>query len=293
MTTSESAQRCAICLQTVAPAQIEEVRCNVRKFRDRSFLVWRCAACLSLHCEKVEDLAEYYNGYPIRNEKLDYFLRAWYRVILRRLVRAGLKEDHRILDYGCNQGLFIRFLAENGYRNCSGYDPYVDPFRSTGVLNATYDCVVSLDVIEHDEDPRIFLERLVAMMRPNGLLCIETPNAEGIMLSDSEEYLHALHVPYHIHILSEQALSELGRERGLRQVAIYNRWYMDSWEPGTARRLFEAVLKFSGNDLDAGYEPPRVTLFVKHPALFFHLFFGYFGAPRKNDHMMMLFSAAS
>ena len=292
-TQDQTPQQCPICLHTAVPAEVKAVRCNVRRFRDRSFLVWRCTHCRSLHCEKVANLADYYDNYPIRNQDLDYFLRTWYRVILRRLVKAGLKKRDRILDYGCNKGLFIRFLEENGYRNCFGYDPYVDRFKSKDVLEARYDLVVSLDVIEHDEDPRDFLRRLAKMLNPRGRLCLETPNAEGIVLADPEEYLHALHMPYHVHILSQQALAELCSQQALDQVAVYNRWYMDFWPPGTARRLFETLLKFGGNDLDAGYEPPRIDLFFRHPILFFYLFFGYFMPAEKNDHMMMIFTSRS
>ncbi|WP_301101894.1 methyltransferase domain-containing protein [Propionivibrio sp.] len=169
----------------------------------------------------------------------------------------------------------------------------MDRFKSTGVLEVKYDFVVSLDVIEHDENPEEFLARLISLLNPRGRLCIETPNAEGIVLADAEEYLHALHMPYHVHILSQQALANLSRKHRLEQVGVYNRWYMDSWLPGTARRLFEPLMKYGGNDLDAGYEPPRAGLFLRHPSLFFHLFFGYFMSAQKRDHMMMIFALRS
>jgi SAM-dependent methyltransferase len=286
-------QQCAICLRTDVVEEVKRVRCNVRQFRDRTFLVWRCAGCRSLHCEEVGDLAVYYETYPIRNQELDYFLRAWYRVILRRLVKAGLEKQDRILDYGCSKGLFIEYLKEHGYSNCFGFDPYIDQFKSQDVLRTRYDWVICLDVIEHDQNPREFLSRLVSLLNPRGLLCLETPNAEGIVLADTEEYLHALHVPYHIHIFSQQALLDLSLQQGLEQVRVYNRWYMDSWPPGTARRLFEPLMKFGGNDLDLGYEPPRGWLFLRHPSLFFYLFFGYFVPSQKQDHMMMIFASRS
>lgn len=282
---------CPICDQNAMPAESQRIRCNVRRYRERTFLLWRCAGCRSLHCEEIDDLAAYYADYPIRNQTLDYFTRSWYRVVLGRLVRAGISKDDLILDYGCNQGLFIDFLAENGFRRCVGYDPYVERFRSEATLEQYYDWVVSLDVIEHDEDPRAFLARLAGLLRPGGRLCIETPNADGIDLADSEEFVHAIHVPYHRHILSEHALVQLANEQRLQPVATYLRWYMDSWPPGTARRLFESLMKYAGNDLDVGYERPRIGLFLRHPSLFVHLFFGYFARPTKKDHMMMILRA--
>lgn len=292
-TEKSTPRQCVVCLHSDAPAEVQPVRCNVRRFRDKTFLVWRCVSCRSLHCEQVSNLVEYYDKYPIRNQQLDYFTRAWYRVVLKRLVSAGLKKQDRVLDYGCSNGLFLQFLKESGYSNCYGYDPYVERFNSTDVLETTYDLVISLDVIEHDESPRDFLTRLLRMLSPDGRLCLETPNAEGITLADPEEYLHALHVPYHTHILSQQALDTLCSQHGMDTVAFYNRWYMDSWPPGTARRLFETLMKFAGNDLDVGYEPPRIGLFFKHPTLLLYLFFGYFLPQEKNDHMMIILARKS
>jgi SAM-dependent methyltransferase len=283
-------QHCAICQKTLLPAQWQRVRCNVRRFRQQTFSVWRCSGCRSLHCQPVENLGSYYEGYPIRQQSLDYFSRAWYRIVLQRLRDAGLRPEHRLLDFGCNRGLFLRYLLEQGQRHCVGYDPYVDEYKSADVLERKYDFVVSLDVIEHDPSPREFLSRLASLLEPAGRLCVETPNADGIDLDDSEEYLHALHVPYHVHILSRQGLINMAAELRLSPVATYRRWYMDSWQPGTARRLFESLLKYGDNDIDSGYEPPRIGLFFKHPSLFVHLLLGYFMHEGKDDHMMMIFA---
>jgi 2-polyprenyl-3-methyl-5-hydroxy-6-metoxy-1,4-benzoquinol methylase len=285
-------QCCAVCRHNAVPAEIQKIRSNVRRFRDQSFFAWRCANCRSLHSEKIENLADYYKYYPIRGEHLDYFWRVWYGVVLSRLVKAGLKPEHRILDYGCNTGVFLEFLKEKGYHNCFGYDPYVERFKSTEVLNARYDAVVSLDVIEHDENPAEFLARLSGVLKPGGILCIETPNAAGIDLRQTDIYLHALHMPYHTHILSEQGLSLLARGLNLETKVIYNRWYMDYWLPGTSRHLAEKLVFLGGNDIDVGYEPPRIDLFFKHPVLFVYLVFGYFLPPRKTDHMMMIFKTS-
>jgi 2-polyprenyl-3-methyl-5-hydroxy-6-metoxy-1,4-benzoquinol methylase len=282
---------CRICLHAGPAAESVQARCNVRRYRDKKFGVWRCMNCNSLHCETVNDLPAYYANYPIRNQKLDYFTRTWYRVILQRLVDAGLSKGHRILDYGCNQGLFIAFLIENGYVDSSGFDPFVPRFSSQDVLSGEFDWIVCLDVIEHDANPCELVSRMAKLLRTGGRLCIETPNADGILLHDTEVYIHAIHAPYHVHIFSEKALRDLCSKTGLMHLATYRRWYMDSWLPGTARRLFEPLLEYAGNDLDAGYEPPRLVPFFRHPSLFFYLFFGYFLPASKQDHMMMILGA--
>jgi SAM-dependent methyltransferase len=286
------AHPCPLCGHSGPAEEAQPIRCNVRQYRERYFDVWRCAACKSLHCQPVDNLHEYYANYPVRNQKLDYFSRAWYKNILRRLLKAGLTCEHHIIDYGCNQGLFLKYLQEKGFKNCVGYDPYVAEYSNTSVLESKYDWVISLDVIEHDPDSKDFMQRLVALLKPSGRLCIETPNAEGIDLARPEHYLHALHVPYHVHILSQRALIDLAAQHRLRPMAVYNRWYMDGWLPGTSRNLVEGLLFYGDNDIDTGYESPRMGLFFKRPLLIIYLLVGFFIPSRKNDHMMLFFEKA-
>ncbi|MBK8869971.1 MAG: class I SAM-dependent methyltransferase [Elusimicrobia bacterium] len=284
---------CAVCGETSETAESRTVRCNVRQYREQYFRVERCAHCQSLQTERVNDLAEYYTNYPIRNQKLDYFSRVWYGVILKRLVQAGLKKEHTIIDYGCNQGLFLDYLKEQGYAYLFGFDPYVERFNAPATLQRQYDWVISMDTIEHDEDPVGFFRRLNGLRKSSGRLCVTTPRAEGINLKDADGHLHMLHVPYHVNVLSEKALVRIGREGGLDLVSRRDTFYMDSWQPATSYAFIASLMAYGGNDVDLGYEPPRIDLFFKHPSLLVKLFLGYFIDPKKKDHMTMVFGGRS
>jgi SAM-dependent methyltransferase len=280
---------CIVCGLYTSAAETQLVRCNVRKFHAEFFLVWRCMHCRSIHGPSDLDLDPYYKNYPIRSEKLDYFLRVWYQNILCRLQKLGISKYQSLLDYGCNQGLWLTFLKSKGFNDVSGYDSYVEHYQSLGVLNRTYDWVFCADVIEHDKNPQEFLRHLKQCLNPNGKIVILTPNADGIDINRPEEFLHSLHQPYHCHLLSHGGLTMLAEKLGLYEVHFDDRWYMDSAWPGTSQKLVEMLLEKSGNDIDAGYEPPRIDLFFKHPQLIWYLFFGYFVKPKKKDHMMCVF----
>src|SRR5207249_4411724 len=71
---------CVVCGEVSAPSEVNSVRSNIRRHRDRKFSLWRCRRCRSLHSERVDNLAYYYEDYPMHNAKLDYFSRAWYRI---------------------------------------------------------------------------------------------------------------------------------------------------------------------------------------------------------------------
>jgi SAM-dependent methyltransferase len=282
---------CAVCGESGEPVESRMVRCNVRQYRHQHFLVERCRHCGSLQTERVKNLAEYYTNYPIRNQRLDYFSRVWYGVILKRLVAAGLKKEHTLLDYGCNQGLFLQYLKTRGYGRVSGFDSYVDRFQDVSVLQRQYDWVIAMDVIEHDEQPKQMTQRLMNLCSPSGRLCLTSPNADGIHLSDPKSHLMELHVPYHVHIPSSQGVMALFKEGGRELLAYYPHSYLDSWWPGTSRVLFESLIAYGGNDIDVAFEPPRIYLFFRHPSLVLKFFFGYFLYSKKKDHMMLIFGS--
>ena len=283
-----SKQTCELCGYFGEASEARPVRSNVRRFREQKFTVWRCAHCRSLHCEKVDNLASYYENYVLRRQELDYFVTQWYQVILRRLTRGGLQKSHQVLDYGCGSGLFLQFLRKQGYGSCVGYDPYVGQFKDPAVLSADYDFVVSFDVLEHVESPRTLIHQYRELLRPGGFLCLETPRADGIDLCEPEEYIHELHMPYHLHILSESVLRDLSAEEGFSVTALYDRWYMDSWLPCTSRRFLERFLEAHGNDVDAAWDPPRLGIILATPSLWFYALFGYLFPSSKKDHMMVI-----
>ena len=133
------------------------VRSNVRKFASEQFAIWRCPHCKSIHARDEVDLGHYYADYPFHKLKdisVDWMLSAMYDNLLARLKSAGLKQEHRILDFGCGSGLFIAYLRKKGYSNVFGYDEYSENFADKSVLADAYDCVTAQDVIEHVPEPQ-------------------------------------------------------------------------------------------------------------------------------------------
>lgn len=96
-----------------------------------------------------------------------------------------------VLDYGCGQGIFLKALAERGF-NASGCDMsrtvtgQIDP-RFFHPLSRPWEVpeslvlstVVLLDVLEHNPDPRNFLETLKAHGARR--LIVKVPLASGPM----------------------------------------------------------------------------------------------------------------
>jgi len=265
--------------------EIGRVPCNVRRFRDHLFTIWRCSGCGSLHCAEDADLAGYYADYPLKQQRLGFHERIGYRNRLHLLEGQGFRRSESMLDYGCGSGLFVNFLRDNGLPHVHAYDPYVPAHAHPETLRRTYDVVVSYDVIEHDDDPRGFLRSLCRLVRPGGLVAIGTPNADRVSLNRKGD--PSLHPPYHRHIFSERALFTLGQAEGLDPVHVYRRSYFDSAWPTVNSRFMWRYLEKSGGFLDAAVEPPRTGLVLRSPELLLLAFFGSW-LPR-GDNMLVTF----
>ena len=260
-----SCSKCDLCANPGTRSlatDVARVPCNVRRFQDHVFTLWRCTGCGSIHCEEDADLELYYADYPLKRQQMGFGERIGYQNRLNLIEREGFQKTDRILDYGCGAGLFVDFLRTQGVERATGYDPFVDAYRDRQQLQRPFDAVVSYDVIEHHDDPRSFLKDLVPLVRPGGQLVIGTPNADHVQINREGD--PSLHPPYHRHILSERVLVELGRELGLIVARVHLRSFYDSLYPTVNSRFLWSYLRKS-KLLDTAVEPPRTDLVAKSP----------------------------
>jgi 2-polyprenyl-3-methyl-5-hydroxy-6-metoxy-1,4-benzoquinol methylase len=252
------------------------VRCNVRAFRDESFEVWRCAQCRSIHARDEVDLDHYYRGYPVFAAELDWKLDVVYGNLLRRLQRAGLQRAHRVLDYGCGRGLLVRYLQKRGYAQTRGWDRYGEGYTDPSVLAARYDCIVAQDVIEHVANPHALLAQLDGMAEPGAIISIGTPDAAALDLRDPENFVHALHAPFHRHILSADALKAAGEQQGWELERYYDTMYNNTLFPTMNPRFVLHYVRARDDMFDLVAEPVKLTAKMLSPVTPFFALFGYF-----------------
>lgn len=277
-----SDQRCNLCAnpETLGPdTEIVTVRSNIRKFADERFVVWRCGSCGSLHARDQVDLPHYYAHYPFHKQKADWMLRIVYHTFSRRLRRAGLRPDHRILDYGCGSGLLVDYLKSKGYAHAAGYDSFSTRFADPTVLSQRYDCIIAQDLVEHVEDPRGTLRRFHELAKPGSIILIGTPNAAGIDLSRPERHLHTLHQPFHTHMFSINALLEACRDLGWSLDRLYMTNYTNTLIPFFNINFGLHYARCHDDTLDLFFEAPRVNRKLLSFRSLYLALFGYFNAP--------------
>ena len=265
---------CCICGNSCdTPAKVAKVHSNVRDFASETFNLWKCPSCGSIHSQDQVDLDYYYSKYPFFGQKLDWAVKSSYRGLLRRLKRAGLSEDAKILDFGCGSGLLVKYLRSQGY-NAAGYDKFNDQFNLPDLLFERFDCVIAQDVIEHAPKPQTVLDQLGALAKPGGLIFIGTPNAAGINLDKPEKFIHPLHQPYHRHIFSIDALKKCAANQNWDLVKYYSTPYTNM--PGLSLPFLHHYMRAGDGTLNVLFDRKISPTFWLNPLTYFLLITGYF-----------------
>jgi SAM-dependent methyltransferase len=179
----------------------------------------------------------------------DAILRAAAAVVTRR--RPGTVE--LLLDLGCGQGqlrphvagLCARYvgvdLSRHGGTWAEGEFVEADLSRPLPFPDGAADVVVSVETVEHLENPRALLREATRVLRPGGLLVVTTPNQESLLSLASllwhgefSAFREAPGLyPSHVSALLGVDLRRMAAECGLRDVELS---YTDHGRvPGTAR----------------------------------------------------------
>ena len=282
-TISNNRNKCVICdhkIDEKNESNFSKFNCNVRAFQKESFKVWRCPDCKTIHTLETVDIAPYYEKYPIAENKLTWEMRLCYGKLSRQLAKHGFSKAHSILDYGCANGLFLEYLRGKGFSKCYGYDPYAhgNGFGNKAILDsAPFDYILLQDVIEHVEDPRKLLSKLDGLLAPGGYILIGTPNAANIDLTkpNISDFYNPVHVPYHFHIYTPQALEYLGNCHNWQAVEFCDRAYHDTPWLGVNTRAWNQYQRLSDGTLDVIHEPIDLGKALASYKMMFYVLFGY------------------
>jgi 2-polyprenyl-3-methyl-5-hydroxy-6-metoxy-1,4-benzoquinol methylase len=223
---------------------------TIRRFA-RPFDIHQCPACgfMFMHpMPGAEELSAMYseNYYtecsePKRYSYLDERTNpAGHRAVntarLRRAMRAmTCPEDNlAFLDIGCSFGALVHEAAALGCRACgidiSAYA--VEYARKEGLevrqaspeaipdFGAPFHIVTMIEVIEHLPDPRAALLETARVMRPGGLLVIQTANMDGRQAKRAGAAYHYF-LPGHLSYFSRKTLARLLGECGFENVQAF------------------------------------------------------------------------
>src|SRR3989344_2064070 len=146
-------------------------------------------------------------------------------------VRTHLRPSMKILDVGCSTGHFLAALKgkakervglELGKDEASfirknlDFKVYTDPIESAHIAEGPFDLITALQVLEHVPEPKSFLHGISRHLKPNGLLYLELPNIDDVLLSVfgvkgyADFYFREPHVCYYSKKTLKTILSKAG-----------------------------------------------------------------------------------
>jgi len=175
-------------------------------WRERRY--YRCRSCELVHLEPALRLSEAEEKavYDDHENAVDdpgyrrFLSRAFEQVTRYRPAPA------RGLDFGCGPGPALVAMAREAGYTMHAYDKFYRP--DPAPLQQAYDFITSTEVVEHLADPLPELDRLWSLLKPEGLLVVQTKR-----VLDDERFRrwHYPADPTHITFFAEASFIWLAR----------------------------------------------------------------------------------
>ncbi len=211
--------QCGIChARTIAP-----------KHKHKQYVYYLCSSCKTLFLNpmpKPKDMAFYYRtqfSYDVgKIEETRTRSRARNIVRILRRMKPNGKE---LLDIGSGYGYFLNEAQKQEY-DVTGIEPskalytYSKRYLKAHMINTdfqsflkinknNYDIITLIHVIEHLPDPKQTLEQIIGLLKPGGILYIETPNLDSHLYETEQDHYTFLTPPDHLWIFSPSSIREL------------------------------------------------------------------------------------
>lgn len=157
-----------------------------------------------------------------------------YRKIIGKIGRI-FPDGGSVLEIGANVGVFLNEWQENGWEalgidpdeDCSiyarkryGIDILPKTIHQAAFENEMFDVVVMLHVIEHVSDPLADLDEIYRVLKPGGVLVIETPKYDSLLFRLLGKRERSLSCEGHIFFFTTKTLRALTGRAGFRPLAM-------------------------------------------------------------------------
>jgi SAM-dependent methyltransferase len=197
-------------------------------FRDEFFTVVQCDQCGLAFVNPRPTRSEIEKHYPASYYK-NPPTRSHHRYLHRRFSAQAsyLKPlekrstTPRLLDVGCANGDFPRFMAARGWevegvevaeasKPIADFRVYTQEFDAIPLDEPSYDAITAWAVLEHVHDPMAYFRKAAQLLKKEGLFVFLVPN----YVSVASRYLFCEDVPRHLYFFTRETVREYLRATG-------------------------------------------------------------------------------
>jgi SAM-dependent methyltransferase len=228
---------CPVCLSPDSKFLFDAQDWTLHVSNDR-FGVRRCRRCGTGYLSprpSVADLPKYYPARFYWSYERGNTSIPWGEIVIRRGPQLKAKsrvlsdmEPGRLLDIGAQKGEFLWFMKRQGWEiegvelDNSVPNPAALPIRYGDFLAmefepGSFDVVTIWAVLEHVQEPRLFVEKAASLLRPGGRLVALVTNLNSIQ----GRFFRADDFPRHLTLFTKKSVRDLARHCGLTVTRIW------------------------------------------------------------------------
>jgi SAM-dependent methyltransferase len=199
---------------------------DARYFVDEWFSVVECVNCgLGFVNPRPtsSEMSRYYPSsfYDYFNDQRSYHLHR-YATEAKYLQGVVTDSDKLLLDIGCANGDFPRFMQQQGWKvegievsmnsePIYDFKVYKKEFKDIPIHEPLYDAITAWAVLEHVHDPMAYFKKAAQVLKPNGLFVFLVTNYESL----SSRCLFLEDVPRHLYFYTEETIKKYLNKSGL------------------------------------------------------------------------------
>ena len=210
------------------------------------FNIVRCNQCGLVYINPrpgKNEVKKYYppETWPRAKENIDFETATinnqhWRKVMkLRTAHLSKYIENGRILDIGCGDGFFLKYLKERGWkaygvepgevgsryaRDVLGIEVFTGNLEDANFPDSWVDAASLYAVFEHLPDPIKTLKEIKRILKPSGILFISVPNFGGLESRIFRGRWLGIKAPTHLYHFTPITLSQIIKKTGFQLLEI-------------------------------------------------------------------------
>jgi 2-polyprenyl-3-methyl-5-hydroxy-6-metoxy-1,4-benzoquinol methylase len=236
----EKTIHCPICnTSTSARAFLQTY---ISPYNKQEYKMYECLNCQVQWWEPLKMIPEFYES-EVFEAYISYHegvrkLPSWCKPFFKYFPK---NKKGKLLDVGCGDGIFLNHAKEQGFEvwgidfDKKSIEAIKRNFHIETVFpmsleefceyakskNLNFDVITFFEVLEHQDNPRKFLDIVKSLLNEKGWIVGSVPNRERLFAEIDWKYFHGDYPPHHFLRFSKSALEKIFKLNNFSHIEIY------------------------------------------------------------------------